>query len=207
LWGDSHAAHLYPGLEESAHRRFTLTQLTASWCAPILDMIDVHARPRCKAINDGVFKRIALERPQLVILSAYWPAYPSWTKLPATIDALLAAGVGRVVVVGPGPRWNNGVPQLLYTRAVEDVLSHRSPLRLRTDASVEQNAFDVRLAKAVARPGVSYISTLSILCNNSGCLTRTREDDVSSLVFWDIFHLTTEGSRYVVAHFPGGSLP
>lgn len=207
LWGDSHAAHLFQGLQEVARGRFTLTQLTASWCAPILDMVDVHARPRCGAINNGVFARIARERPQMVVLAAYWPSYPSWAKLPATIDALLAAGVGRVIVVGPGPRWSSGVPQLMYARAVEDVLSHRIPLRLQTGAGVEQSAFDARLAKAVARPGVSYVSVLSILCNASGCLTRAREDDDSSLFFWDIFHLTTEGSRYVVAHFPDGALP
>jgi hypothetical protein len=207
LWGDSHAAHLYPGLKEAANGRFTLTQLTASWCAPIRDMIDVHARPKCQAINEGVFARIARERPQVVILAAYWPSYPSSARLPETIDALLAAGVGRVVVVGPGPRWKSGVPRLLYARAVEDVLTHRSPLRLPTGASSKQSAFDARLAKAVARPGVSYISMLAILCNEAGCLTRTREDDDSPLMFWDIFHLTTEGSRYVVAHFPEGALP
>jgi hypothetical protein len=206
LWGDSHAAHLYTGLEEAARGRFTLTQLTASWCAPILKMADVHARPRCKAINEGIFARIARERPQEVILAAYWPSYP-WERLPETIDGLLAAGVGRVVVVGPGPRWTDGVRELLYARAREDVLSHRIPLRLPTGKAAEQDLFDAQFAKAIARASVSYVSVLSILCDETGCLTRTREDDFSSLMFWDIFHLTMEGSRYVVTHFPGGSLP
>jgi len=206
LWGDSHAAHLYAGLEQAADGRFTLTQLTASWCAPILEMEDVHARPHCKSINEGVFARIARERPQEVILAAYWPAY-RWANLPATIDALLAAGVGRVVVVGAGPHWSDSVARLLYVHAREDVLSHRMPLRLADGAGAEEARFDAQFAMAIARPGVHYVSVLSILCDDSGCLTRTQENDVSSLIFWDSFHLTSEGSRYVVSHFPEGSLP
>jgi hypothetical protein len=58
----------------------------------------------------------------------------------------------------------------------------------------------------VTRPGVSYVSLLSILCDESGCLTHTR-DDASSIMFYDIFHMTTEGSRYAVSRFPEGSLP
>jgi peptidoglycan/LPS O-acetylase OafA/YrhL len=204
LWGDSHAAHLYPGLEEAARDHFTLTQLTASGCPPILDT-DYKDRPLCKAINDGVIARIARERPQEVILSSYWPSYP-WEKLPATIDRLLAAGVAHVVVVGPGPIWPAGLPGLLYARAKEDVPAHRIPRRMQTGRSAKQNAFDEQFAKLVTRPGVSYVSMLRILCDESGCLTRTR-DDASSIMFYDIYHMTSEGSKYAVAHFPEDALP
>jgi peptidoglycan/LPS O-acetylase OafA/YrhL len=204
LWGDSHAAHLFPGLEEAARDRFTLTQLTAGSCPPILDT-DFRARPKCRAINDGVLARIARERPHEVILSCYWPEY-AWQKLPVTIDRLLAAGVERVLVVGPGPLWPSQLPGLLYARAKADGPSHRFPRRLSTGTDEKQISFDEQLAKAIARPGVSYVSVLSILCNESGCLTSTR-DDASSITTWDMFHLTSEGSKYVVAHFPEGSLP
>ena len=204
LWGDSHAAHLFPGLEEAARDRFTLTQLTAGSCPPILDT-DYRARPRCRKINDGILARIARERPYEVILSAYWPEYP-WQKLPLTIDRLFAAGVARVLVVGPSPLWQSELPSLLYARAKADTPAHRFPRRLSTGSGEKQTSFDKQFAEAIARPGVSYVSVLSILCNESGCLTSTR-GDASSIVAWDIFHLTTEGSRYVVAHFPEGSLP
>ena len=179
LWGDSHAAHLYPGLEEAAKGRFTLTQLTSSGCPPLLDT-DSKERPKCRAINDGVFARIVRERPHEVILSAYWPAYP-WQKLPLTIDRLLAAGIDRVVVVGPAPLWPSGLPGILYAHAKADVPAHRIPRRLPIATIENQKAFDEQFAKAVARPGVSYVSVLSILCNESGCLTHTR-DDASSIM-------------------------
>ncbi|HEU4664440.1 MAG TPA: acyltransferase family protein [Dokdonella sp.] len=204
LWGDSHAGHLYPGLEAAARGRFTLTQLTASGCPPILDL-DANQRPNCRAINDGVFARIARERPAEVVLSAYWPSYP-WERLPATIERLLAAGVGRVLVVGPGPMWPSGLAGILYARAKADVPAHRMPRRLPTGADAQQNAFDRRFAASIARPGVVYVSMLSILCNESGCLTRTR-DDAASIMFYDIYHMTTEGSTYAVAHFPEDALP
>jgi hypothetical protein len=204
LWGDSHAAHLYPGLEEAARGRFTLTQLTASACPPILDT-DFPARPMCRAINDGIIARLTRERPYEVMLSAVWAAYPS-KKLSVTIDRLLAAGVNRVVIVGPGPRWDTAVPALLYAQAREDIPAHRIPRRLPPADSEKMSAYDKKFAKDNARLHVSYISLLSILCNESGCLTRTR-DDASSITVWDIHHLTTAGSRYAVAHFPEGSLP
>ncbi|MGN6518311.1 MAG: acyltransferase family protein [Dokdonella sp.] len=204
LWGDSHAGHLYPGLEAVARGRFTLTQLTASGCPPILD-VDSDQRPFCRSINDAVFARIARERPAEVVLSAYWPSY-AWQRLPATIDRLLAAGVGRVLVVGPGPLWPSGLPGILYARAKADVPAHRMPRRLPTATAAQQKAFDQDFAKLVARPGVAYVSMLSILCDGSGCLTRTR-DDASSIMFYDIYHMTVEGSVYAVAHFPEGSLP
>jgi peptidoglycan/LPS O-acetylase OafA/YrhL len=204
LWGDSHAAHLYPGLEEAAKGRFTLTQLTASGCPPVLDT-DFPARPQCRAINDGVLARIARERPHEVILSAYWPSYP-WATLPVTIDRLLAAGVDHVVVVGPGPLWPIGLPALLYARAKADVPAHRIPRRLPIEAIGKQKAFEDQFAKAIARPQVSYVSVLSILCDESGCVTHTR-DDAASIMFYDIYHMTTEGSKYAVSRFPDGSLP
>ncbi|HEY6940519.1 acyltransferase family protein [Dokdonella sp.] len=204
LWGDSHAGHLYPGLAAAARGRFTLTQLTASGCPPILDL-DANQRPHCRAINDGVFARIERERPAEVVLSAYWPSYP-WERLPATIDRLLAAGVGRVLVVGPGPLWPSGLAGILYARAKADVPAHRMPRRLPTGADAQQRAFDQRFAASIARPGVDYVSMRSILCNESGCLTHTR-DDAASIVFYDIYHMTTEGSTYAVAHFPDGALP
>jgi len=204
LWGDSHAAHLYPGLEEASRNHFTLTQYTASACAPILG-IDVAGRPHCHEINDDVFARITRAPPREVILSAYWSSYP-WPRLSATIDRLLAVGVGRVVVVGPVPRWKVGLPQLLYEAARNDLPQHRVPRRLLDGQLVVEEAFDAELAKAVDRVGVSYISALSILCNDTGCTTLAR-DDTASVIAWDVFHLTTAGSKYLVSRFPAGTLP
>ena len=112
----------------------------------------------------------------------------------------------HVVVVGPGPIWPAGLPGLLYARAKEDVPAHRIPRRMQTGRSAKQNAFDEQFAKLVTRPGVSYVSMLRILCDESGCLTRTR-DDASSIMFYDIYHMTSEGSKYAVAHFPEDALP
>ncbi|HEX5337447.1 MAG TPA: hypothetical protein VFW53_03315, partial [Gallionella sp.] len=47
---------------------------------------------------------------------------------------------------------------------------------------------------AVAR-NIRYISSLDILCNSEGCLTRTAEDalDITTM---DSGHLTPQGARY-----------
>ena len=53
LWGDSHAAHLYPGLRfKQLSQEFTLIQITASSCPPILDF-DPPGRPHLVAGAHG----------------------------------------------------------------------------------------------------------------------------------------------------------
>ena len=75
LWGDSHAAHLYPGLRPAAReRRFRLAQLTASACPPLLDYRSSE-RPKCHEINQAALARARALRPETVVLSAQWEHY------------------------------------------------------------------------------------------------------------------------------------
>ena len=65
LWGDSHAAHLYPGLRRlQAEMPFRLAQFTASACPP-LRALDVPLHPSCREINESVLVRIRGLRPQV----------------------------------------------------------------------------------------------------------------------------------------------
>jgi hypothetical protein len=49
--------------------------------------------------------------------------------------------------------------------------------------------------------GAGYISVIKILCNNQGCLTRL-DDTLDSITQYDIVHLTSRGSLFVVSQFP-----
>ena len=72
LWGDSHAAHLYPGLRTAAREQgFRIAQLTASACPPLLDLRSPH-RPKCHAVNAGVLVKARELLPDSVVLSARW---------------------------------------------------------------------------------------------------------------------------------------
>jgi peptidoglycan/LPS O-acetylase OafA/YrhL len=204
LWGDSHAAHLYPGLKAAAKSRFELTQLTASNCPPIVGF-DVPSRPHCREINAYAMARISAQHPQEVILAAHWGLY-DWSGISETIDQLTRIGVERIVVVGPVPEWTDNLPALLSRYSRYDATWHRIPQRMTFGLAPGTRALDTRLAGFFARRPVTYVSVLPILCDDAGCLTRT-SDDVTSMTAWDQSHLTDTGSRYVIAHFPDAVLP
>jgi hypothetical protein len=101
LWGDSHAAHLYPSFLRTLDARTKLTELTASFCPPIIGYVDI-AHPQCAGINRYVMDWIEKQRPSRVILAAIWRRY-DWFQLDGTIRELERLRIPQIDVVGPVP--------------------------------------------------------------------------------------------------------
>ena len=55
---------------------------------------------------------------------------------------------------------------------------------------------DKKVRDMATQLGIKYISTLDMLCNQQGCLTRLT-DDMSELTQRDGVHLSPVGSKYV----------
>jgi peptidoglycan/LPS O-acetylase OafA/YrhL len=196
LWGDSHAAHLYPGLAPAAREhRFRIAQLTASACPPLLDYRS-RARPRCHEINAAALATAREQRPATVVLSAQWEEYPSLEGLRGTVAALRKLGIERIVVVGPSPNWPHGPAQALF-REVQRAGLDRFPLRVKHELSAAPARADERLRPLAHELGVTYIAPLDVLCNRDGCLARV-EDRAGGLAFWDPSHFTATGSVWFV---------
>ncbi len=199
LWGDSHAAHLYPGLRfKQLSQEFTLIQITASSCPPILDF-DPPGRPHCREINEVALAEITASRPDVVILSALWEAY-DWRRVADTVERLHRAGIRKIVVVGPVPTWAPALPRALFEAYRSDPL-HRIPYRLRHQVAPEGFKYDGEMQAFVRGSPATYISVFDIYCNADGCMTRVG-DEADSIVAWDSAHLTSAGSKYLVSHFP-----
>lgn len=203
LWGDSHAAHLYPGLEAAARGHFRLTQLTASACPPFPG-IEMDGRPHCADINAHVMERIVEERPDEVILAARWDLYDWRRRLVATIAGLQAAGVRRIFVVGPVPVWPDSLPASVYRHLGRDAF-HGVPQRMQAALEPRTAALDHEMADVIAGGPAKYVSAMRILCNDDGCLVRTGPG-VDSLTAWDDTHLTASGSEFLVSHFPAAAI-
>jgi peptidoglycan/LPS O-acetylase OafA/YrhL len=196
LWGDSHAAHLYPGLRTAARERgFRIAQMTASACPPLLDHRSSD-RPKCHAINAGVLAKARELRPDSVVLSARWEEYRDLAHLTRTVTELRRFGVEQIVVVGPSPSWELGLPQTLYNEVKRENLA-RFPMRVKQHPSSEQARVDRELRQLSHGLGVTYVAPLDVLCNRDGCLARVA-DAVDQLTFWDPSHFTTAGSTYFV---------
>ena len=199
LWGDSHAAHLYPGLRHQQHRfGFRLAQFTTSSCPPLLHA-ELSLAPGCRERNDDVFNRVATLKPEWVILSAWWPSvsHMDLLALRDTIAALKSAEVRHVLVVGPVPSWRNGLRQCLLQYYVDHAVV---PRRMKTGSQLNPQ-FDSELRERSRLAGAIYVSPIETMCNEEGCVTRVG-DGPADIVARDGTHLTIAGSVYLIDRFP-----
>ncbi len=194
LWGDSHAAHLYPGLQRlQRSRRFRVAQFTGSACPPLL-AVDVATQPHCRDINDSMLARIRRLKPVAVLLAARWEVYPQ-DHLDQTVAAIKRVSNTRVVVLGPLPNWANRIPRILFDavrRNPRGGVPRRVALR---DGKYDR--LDKALRQRALRLGAEYVSGYRILCDATGCLAKL-SGGAAGLTTWDDHHLTTEGSVFVV---------
>ncbi len=199
IWGDSLAAQLYPGYEAAYGRKFDVVQRTASACAPIFDD-DFNSRLRnCNAINDYIIKSIAERRPDRVVLAARWSVH-DWRKVGATVSELRNAGVKRIDLVGPVPRWKSSLPRQLIL-SLQATKAKSIPERMKFGLEPGFEDIEAPLSALAKQENINYLSPLSILCDGDGCITRVN-DTADSITSFDYDHLSLAGSVFVVARFP-----
>ncbi|HEY6894201.1 MAG TPA: acyltransferase family protein [Rhodanobacteraceae bacterium] len=196
LWGDSHAARLYPGLKAVFGDTLALSQLTRDACPPILGL----GYELCQASNAWILREIEKLRPETVVLFSGWGFYAGdWgsaaarQKLLATIDALENAGVRKIVFIGPAPKWKGSLPSQMYDAWAHGSPFHQVPERLANGLEPQPAIDDGKLRAGLAARRVEYVSAMDFFCNADGCLTHAPEGP-TRLVSWDYGHLTTDGA-------------
>lgn len=199
LWGDSNAAHLYPGYKASFGKEFNIIGRTASSCAPILN-VEVKERHHCKEINDFVFEFIKKERPSKIVLAALWTAH-DWRRIEETVTRLQEIGISNIDLIGPVPQWNGSLSRQIYLN-YQISEPHQIPYRMKFGLSKNALLLDPLLNDFSKKLGVNYISPIKIMCNESGCLTRFGESN-DTLTTRDNEHLTKMASLFLVSKFPG----
>lgn len=198
LWGDSHAAHLFPGLDAmTSSAGFQLLQQTATQCPPLLGGLIVPNDLACASIREEIQQRIRALRPDTVVLASRWSRDTTGLeeKLARTVAFLKEAGVRQVVLVGPPPRWIPTLQGVLVRAYLKD---QRIPERLapQKETSPEILVMDQRLRAIGAALGVGYLSAWDMFCDHQGCLARLGNDR-ADLTCADYDHLTAMGSRYL----------
>ncbi len=208
LYGDSHAAQLYPAL--SAHpevRGYRLAQFTASACIPALGVAETN-EPHCEETNVDVVQRIRRLHPYEVILGAAWYAYqPSAIEdVGKTIHALRRDGVKRIVLLGSSPYWTTALPTALYQYGTLHP-GRPLPYRMNFDLRRPLMHFFARVVAGLAhRNRVPFVQPTTVLCDQSGCLTRLG-GRLSQLTQFDAAHLTNVGAEYVLSQLRSELLP
>ncbi|RTP87950.1 acyltransferase [Enterobacter asburiae] len=193
VWGDSHAAHLMPGLRSVFGNDLNITQRSASLCPPIIGL-QIDGRPHCKAINDMVAREISDNKPNTVLMSALWSVYPMREYLPGTIKFLKDSGVKNIILVGPFPVWKK---TLIDTIEETGVNAGRTVPWGMTDETRNLRDNDVYLRGLAKDFSLTYISPLDTMCTESYCKAIIGHKK-SYPVQFDFAHLTPEGSRWFI---------
>jgi hypothetical protein len=204
LWGDSHAAALYPGLRKATERRgFGLTQWTQAGCGPVLDMPGPLKRENCNKLNRQLLEAIVVEQPDVVVLDAAWihEHYPlSHEQLASLLARTLAELRSRlprsdIVVLGPTPSWNVS-PQATVVSQWMAAADRSASIPVRQKASVPAE-LDRLLEDVSARSGARFLSISRAMCDAQGCLTRAGPA-ATDFVATDATHLSPAGASFVV---------
>ena len=193
VWGDSHAAHLMPGLRSVFGNDLNITQRSASLCPPIIGL-QIDGRPHCKAINDMVAREISDNKPNTVLMSALWSVYPMRDYLPGTIKFLKDSGVKNIILVGPFPVWKK---TLIDTIEETGVNAGRTVPWGMTDETRNLRDNDAYLRELAKDNSLTYISPLDTMCTESYCKAIIGHKNAYPVQF-DFAHLTPEGSRWFI---------
>jgi peptidoglycan/LPS O-acetylase OafA/YrhL len=197
LWGESHAAHLYPGLHRLQNERtFRVTFVRWDNCPPVND-IPIDDQERCRVSSAAAMESLKLLRPDIVVIAGFWRQYNDLERISRSLAFLKQIDIHRVVVVGPVPNWPEPLPRMLY-EAFKNVDFRRIPDRLMGfDKAVP--VIERQLKEIATSFDVTYVSPYATLCNEQGCLVRLGES-ANDLVQVDLSHLSDAGSWFLASH-------
>ena len=183
LLGDSHAAHLWPGLSQSLRDR-DLLQANASVCLPVFGRDE---GPVCAAMRHRFLEEYMPAHPvDTLLMSGRWRA-SDVDDVVATVRRL-APYAGSIVVVGPSPEYRSSLPRLIANqwRAGREASAQAlEPYRLG-----ERDEVDRKLQLALSTTAARYYSLTQALCRPD-CPVLL-EGQVPML--FDSNHFTREGS-------------
>ncbi|WP_104205315.1 acyltransferase family protein [Billgrantia saliphila] len=204
LWGDSHADHYSPMLDElSRDLQFTFLQRTFSTCPPLMGYSHGHTQghPQENDRNCELFKdemerelsRLAERGLAGVVLSASWLGRTSSEThlslaeegLRNTVDTLLGYGL-RVIVMAPTPVFSVPMTDCLARRTVESCSSFQRRLEKRREAILA-----VMHEIAEEEPSVRVVDFYERLCPGGKCNSILGD----TVVYRDKHHLTTRAAR------------
>ena len=202
LWGDSHAASLYPGLYEiTRNSEYGITQLTQNGCPPLLNLKSKD-RENCELINDDILKYVEKNNFDIIILGSAWDYFPGLNqRLTKTINSIkIKSPFSKIVLISTVPRWNVSA-QHSYLKIVNNSPEFLPPqgymyAPAKILHNIDENLFDV-----AKNTSVQFISASSYLCKSENatnfCLLST-SGKIEDLTYSDQGHLSKMGSLYLI---------
>jgi peptidoglycan/LPS O-acetylase OafA/YrhL len=191
LWGDSHAAQYFYGLEQNLSGTDVHLLMAAASACPPVSGVDTSYRQNCKAFNDRIKNLLAEYKIRTVIISGAWSEYSDYREYVDTAVRYLTAHGTRVIVLGPSIVYYERLPNILSRYiAFGDIRAFRSSTFLNPQVL---SADHFLLGRYGNRTDVRYISVFHSLCPNENCPPLVKQRIPMQI---DPAHLTKEGSVY-----------
>lgn len=205
LWGDSHAASMYPGIQhilKTQNMPYTLAQYTAGGCPPFSDY-GTDFRKNCRANNTYIINKIRSLKPDTVVLSAYWQLYEEGKEptdvmqnLHKTIALLKEMGVKHIVVIGQLPTWTLNAPKIAMTLWNK---TGKLPTETKQFLDARSIQMNVEMQSLGLIENVTFISPTDKLCHDGLCQLTLQTTQGLRPMQWDDTHLSTEGSIWLIS--------
>ena len=185
LLGDSQAAHLWTGLRDT-WPKVNVLQATASGCKPV---VGTSGASRCtRLMAETIDRFIPDHHLDAIVIAGLWDE-ADIAPLEATIAAL-KPHVGRIVVFGPMPRYDQPLATVLAKSMLRGTLDGVAAHRL---AFVQP--LDAAMRAAIA-PRAIYVSSWDALCPGNACRLFAAP---GVPIQFDYHHLTKEGADLMMA--------
>ena len=208
--GDSHAAHLFAGLEQEYGAKANVIAMTANYCMPLIENVPLNqgvgGTPRCHAINEYVFSQIRAIKPDILLVGSYFASYLAVPAClyPAYLDDFLAnvrkldgAGPKHIVVAGQVLTWS---PYLPVHVGLDINGGRNSPEVSAVGLRPESLAADAVLRRMDWGKNATYLSQIANLCREKQCRRLVGPKLPDDMISYDYGHYTPAGSVYAVTN-------
>jgi peptidoglycan/LPS O-acetylase OafA/YrhL len=186
LIGDSHAAHLWSGLEAN-YPSINFLQATASGCRPVYGE---SGEQHCIGLMRYIYDRfLPTHKLDGVLISAQW-ASKDLPNIISTVD-IIKRYVPRVIVIGPTVQYIQPLPRIL-ARAI--VLKRPETGLAAQYRHSEEEATDRLFAMTLGAAGIEYASAYSALCHPDCDVWAAADVPIQ----FDDDHFTRQGSAYFI---------
>ncbi len=192
IWGDSHAQHLYYGLNRNLPKDWQVLMVMSAGCKPELREDD-SGTDHCQRANWFALKTIREIKPDVVIVAQN--AGHDFEKLNKLGDLLLKTGVGKVIFPGPTPHWEGEFPKIILRKLWVNT-PERSFVSIDEKIMSENLSLKAKFLKAT-NENLIFVDLIGFFCNEAGCLTRIGNDKMTGITSFDNGHLTPIASDYL----------
>ncbi len=198
IWGDSLAAHLYPGINYKYGKKYNIWQRTTDACKPSANNSPQNnLDPNCKKINKFIINEIKKLKPKKVFIAGFW-SHNDLNDIEETIKKLKNNNIDSIYLVGPSIRWQDPLPKILLKKYR---ISKKIPYYL-SDKNHQKNfELDKKFQSFADKNAIRYLSLIKLLCKDDlTCLVKVDEGP-DGITNWDENHFTKKASIYIFSKF------